>query len=294
MIKKLRVIVIEKRVIILTVIFFLVCFGFICLFINFYSKSNQVFKTQQNSRYVILTVNDLGMHCYMTDYADFMILPPGNNLKVQIFRNEGNEARLINSGVEVSYQIIDNTTSADKINFWEYAKDYGFDVAPNIGISGNGLRGKIVLSTDGKYYEATAIPVTPYNDGKTELNPYQLAIVRVVDSKAGSELAMIDNVVIPVSNEMDCYICHGTTDTGKDILEAHDEISKTNLVADLEKGKRYKCSDCHQDNILSTPKVPGILPLSEAIHGFHADKMKESNYYSAMLQLPPRIHFIML
>ena len=33
------------------------------------------------------------MHCYQRSYAGFMILPPANNLKVQIFRKGGEEAR---------------------------------------------------------------------------------------------------------------------------------------------------------------------------------------------------------
>ena len=40
------------------------------------------------ARYAVFAVNDLGMHCYQRSYAGFMILPPANNLKVQIFRKE--------------------------------------------------------------------------------------------------------------------------------------------------------------------------------------------------------------
>jgi hypothetical protein len=157
-----------------------------------------MYTPQQSSKYVILAANDLGMHCYQPDYSKFLILPPGNNLKLQVFLTEGKEAKLINSGIEVSYQIMNNTTSADKINFWKYSKDYGYNVAPDIGVTGNGLTGKMILSKDGLYYEATAIPITPFNDKSTELNPYQLAIFRVTDSKTGKELAKIDNVVVPV------------------------------------------------------------------------------------------------
>jgi hypothetical protein len=76
---------------------------------------------------------------------------------------------------------------------------------------------------------------------------------------------------------MKCSICHGEVDTGKNILEAHDELSGTTLAQDLEKGKRYKCSDCHQDVILGQQGKEGVEPLSQAIHGFHADKMAQSN-----------------
>ena len=45
------------------------------------------------ARYAVFPVNDLGMHCYQRSYAGFMILPPANNLKVQVFRKGGEEAR---------------------------------------------------------------------------------------------------------------------------------------------------------------------------------------------------------
>jgi len=243
---------------------------------NFFSQSVQTSSQQPNTQYIILANNDLGMHCYQSDYSGFLLLPPGNTLKVQVFRSDGAEAKLVNSNIEVSYQIIDNTTSADKINFWEYAKDYGYDVAPNIGITGNGMSGKMRLSKDRNYYEVTAIPVTPYNDGSTELNPYQLAMIKVTSIQTGQELASINDVVVPVSDEMNCNICHGTTNTDLNILKAHDKLSQTHLVTELAAGNRQKCSDCHQDNILGAPGKADTLPLSQAMHGFHAGKMSFS------------------
>ena len=276
--KRVHILIIKKKSIILDFMCLLTCFGLILVITHFISsKANtQCLSVQENTKYVILAANDLGMHCYQTDYSGFMLLPPGNNIKVQVFQNEGSEAKLVQSGIEVSYQIIDNTSSADKINFWDYAKDYGFDIPPNIGITGNGLSGKMSLSEDKNYYEVTAIPITPYNDGSTKLNPYQLAIITVSDSKTGQELAKTENVVVPVSDEMKCSICHGTKETDLNILKAHDELSNTDLVVQLAAGKRHKCSECHQDNILSAAGTAGVPPLSQAIHEFHADKMSQS------------------
>jgi hypothetical protein len=93
--------------------------------------------------------------------------------------------------------MIDNTYSAGKTNFWTYVKDYGYDVAPNVGITGNGLKGEFRLSEDGKYYEAVAVPVTPYNDGSEILNPYQLARIQVLDANTGRLLAETASVVVP-------------------------------------------------------------------------------------------------
>jgi hypothetical protein len=213
----------------------------------------------------------------MDDFSTFMILPPANTLRAQIFLNNDKTAELIHSGIEVTYQIIENTSSADKTNFWEYAKDYGYNIAPNVGITGNCLSGKMILSEDGNYYEATAIPVTPYNDGSRELNPYQLAIITVTDIATGNELAMVDNIVIPVSDEMLCSTCHSTVNTGLNILKAHDKNSNTTLVNDLDAGIRHKCSDCHADNILEEPGISDIPSLSLAMHSFHANKMFLSN-----------------
>ena len=36
--------------------------------------------------------------------------------------------------------------SAGKTNFWTYAPQYGFNVAPNVGITGNGLSGNMALA----------------------------------------------------------------------------------------------------------------------------------------------------
>ncbi|HMK66582.1 MAG TPA: carboxypeptidase-like regulatory domain-containing protein, partial [Thermodesulfobacteriota bacterium] len=53
--------------------------------------------------YVIFSWNDLGMHCDQDDYSYFMVLPPYNTLKAQVFRRGGEGASLITSGITVSY-----------------------------------------------------------------------------------------------------------------------------------------------------------------------------------------------
>lgn len=154
--------------------------------------------------YVIFSMNDLGMHCMQEDYSSFLILPPANTLKVQVFKKGKNSSKLITKGITVRYEMIDNTSSADKNNFWKYAKDYGYDVPPDVGITGNRLSGVCTLSKDKKYFEATAIPVTPYNDGSSKPNPYQLAKITVTDEKTGKVLVQTANTVIPVSTDIDC------------------------------------------------------------------------------------------
>ena len=222
--------------------------------------------------YVIFSMNDLGMHCMQDDYSAFLILPPANTLKVQVFKKGKKDAALVTKGITVRYEMIDNTSSADKNNFWKYAKDYGYDVPPDVGITGNRLSGVCRLSEDKKYYEATAIPVTPYNDGSSKANPYQLVRITVSDEKTGKVLVQTENTVIPVSTEMDCAVCHGKENTDVNILKSHDKLSNTRLYDDLAQGKRYKCSDCHADASLGQKGKTGIPPFSQAMHGFHANK----------------------
>jgi hypothetical protein len=231
-----------------------------------------------DAKYVILGSNDLGMHCYQRSYSAFMILPPANTLRVQVFKRGTEGAKLVTKGIVVSYKIRNNTYSVGKTDWWAYAASYGFKDKPNVGITGSRLSGKMVLSTDSKYWIAEYIPITPYND-KLVFDPLQVAKITVTDKSTGKVLAVTPKMVVPVSDEMNCALCHGT-DPSQNILQAHDTNSGTTLVADLAAGTRHACSECHADNVLGAPGKPGILPLSQAMHGWHADKMAPASYLS--------------
>jgi hypothetical protein len=227
--------------------------------------------------YAILAANDLGMHCIQKGYSAMMILPPANFLHVQIFRKSGGEdVSLVTSGVKVTYSVRNMKNAAKHTDFWKYAASYGFkNLKPGKGITGNGLSGTMKLSADRKYWEATAIPVVPYTSNGT-FNAYPVATV-TVKSKSGTTLAMLKNVVLPVSDEMHCDNCHAKKNTFQSILTAHDQRSGTNLAADLKKGKRYACSSCHADPVLGAPGKRGVKSLSEAMHSFHGSRMSLSN-----------------
>jgi len=223
------------------------------------------------ARYVVIATNDLGMHCYQRSYAGFMILPPANNLRAQVFRR-GDDAHLVRRGIIVTYRILNNTSSADKTDFWRYASSYGFPgLRPDVGITGNALSGRMKLAADGRSWVATAIPVTPYDD-QLVFNPLQVAKITVRSKSTGHVLATLPKVVVPVSDEMRCDYCHGPVDTAGSILRAHDTANGTTLATDLLAGNRHACSECHADNALGATGN-GALPLSQVIHGFHADKM---------------------
>jgi len=221
-------------------------------------------------QYVIFAWNDLGMHCDQDDYSYFGVLPPYNTLHVQVFQRGGEGARLIRSGITVSYTFPKKTNSALHTNFWTYAPQFGWNVPTNVGITGTPLSGDMSLDANGLTWEAAGIPITPYDDDGT-WDPYGTAVITVKDN-AGSVLQTV-NIVAPVSTEMMCSNCHGTNNPQLDILQRHDAHSGTSFVAEQAKGTVHLCSECHSDNALGMPGKPGVPSLSLAMHDFHKDKL---------------------
>ncbi len=219
--------------------------------------------------YSILAWNDLGMHCDQDDYSYFMVLPPFNTLHVQVV-NRGATTSPIMTGITVSYAFAKKTNSTLHTNFWTYAAQYGFPVAPNVGITGTPIAGNMVADANNLSWLAQGIPITPYDDDGT-WDPYGAATITVKDSKGN--VLQTANVIAPVSTEMMCSNCHGTTNPQLDILQKHDALSGTTLAADQAAGKVHACSQCHSDNALGAPGVTGVESLSLAMHNFHKDKM---------------------
>ena len=79
------------------------------------------------------------------------------------------------------------------------------------------------------YWEVTAIPITPYNDDLS-FDPLQVARVTVRNARTNKVLAVQPKVVVPVSDEMRCDLCHGPVDTAGSILQAHDAANATHPV----------------------------------------------------------------
>ena len=86
------------------------------------------------SQYTVLAVNDLGMHCIQADYSAMLILPPANFLNVQVFKKGGEGAQLVTSGITVEYAVNNMGDPTAHSNFWQYAKNYGFNVEAGKGI----------------------------------------------------------------------------------------------------------------------------------------------------------------
>jgi hypothetical protein len=236
--------------------------------------------------YRVLAWNDLGMHCYNGSFADMMVLPPYNTLWAQVVRVD-DPPSIVTTGVTVSYAFPNNTYSAGKTDFWDYATQVfslPTTLPPNVGLKGKGLTG--TMDATGDHFTAVGIPLTEYSDNDTQTRqPYQTAIVTVRDAQSGAVLTSA-TVVAPVSSEMNCAVCHSDTgdattrypitptgDFQANILALHDYLSQSKYPAGHKTallGRRpVLCSECHADAALGAPGIKGIENLSNAMHRHH-------------------------
>ncbi len=249
-------------------------------------------------KYVVLGWNNLGMHCQNGDFSTFCILPPYNVLWAQVIK-VGDPPQIVTSGVKVEYSFPQNTYSAgsktlpDKTNFWTYAKDlFGVKLAPNVGLTGKSLSGKMDVSGD--HFIAEGIPLTEYRDidVRTDLPfsrwpryPFQLAYLAVKDVNT-NELLTSNIIVAPVSSEINCASCHSRTGDATmtypiqatnnvflNILAIHDYLNPGKYTTPLVSQTPVLCADCHASAALGMNGLPGVSSLSNAIHNHHKDLM---------------------
>lgn len=215
--------------------------------------------------HVVLGTNDLGMHCMQQDYADFLVLPPYNTLHAQVIRR-GRSPEIIEGDISVTYMFGENTRSADKVNFWDYAPAlFGVTVPPNTGLTGSRMRGTMARTAN-KDWAVTGIPITPIRDDGRE-DAYQLATITAMQ---GATVLARTQAVVPVSWEIGCNLCHGgpSESVGDSVLRLHDQLHQTTLATQ----RPVNCSTCHADPALGAPGVPGVSTFSAAMHGAHADR----------------------
>ncbi len=249
--------------------------------------------------YVVIGWNDLGMHCINPSYKELALLPPYNNLWVQVIKR-GDPPMIVTSGITLEYSIVNNSKVAGKTDFWQYAPQlFGVNLPLGIGLTGNGLSGKMTLVGD--HFEATGIPVLPYDDDMN-WNPYQTAIVKLRTEAGGTPKKT--PVVLPVSDEINCAQCHmqgmdgtvnlpvdpvtgftGTMDVDLNILMVHDYYNGKNGVTttgpNLAGGQPVLCAKCHSSNALGAPGLPGVKSVSLAMHGWHnSDRAPDATCYS--------------
>jgi len=233
------------------------------------SKSSSLSPSDSTSEFAVFAWNDLGMHCLNPSYDKLVILPPYNNVLVQVVK-KGNPPSIVTSDITVSYKLTGNTTSYNKRaygGFWDNAlKLFGVTLAHDIGLKGNGLTGNMAVSGD--HFIAEGIPVVPVSDAGV-WSPYQVAEITVKNS-SGTIIAQT-HATVPTSDEINCAKCHGssTINAFDDILAKHDLKHGTTLSSPVN--QPVLCASCHPSPALGIMNGPQIF-LSQALHGSHAAK----------------------
>ena len=263
-----------------------------------------------------------------SDYSVFSILPPYNTIEAQLI--VGGVLLTNTTGYTITYQAVAdpngsfNSTSQGKGNFYDFAAQLYGAVPVNAGLAGWGMPGAantpqsmLFENTNTpaagvhvpvNWFRAEGIPLTPYDDAMQK-NPYPL--MRLVARDAGSNIVATSAIVLPVSDEMDCRVCHasGTQTATKpaagwvwdgnperdyrlNILRLHDERQftlhgglYTNALAAMgfnaqglywgvvANGQPVLCAKCHASEALGTGSYSNTPPLTASVHSRHATAM---------------------
>ncbi len=193
----------------------------VCLFFCLIGHSPVLAATN----WVVTGWNNLGMHCLDSDFSVFSILPPYNTINAQIIAATNGYAWIVtdDSVYTVTYHAVAdadasiNTTSIGKGNFWTYVQPiFGVSLPPDTGLAvqwptpfampgAANVPQLMGYETNWVWYVAYGIPIVAYDDvGK----PNQYPMMRLTaKTNNGPALATAD-IVLPVSDEMDCRKCH--------------------------------------------------------------------------------------
>lgn len=242
---------------------------------------------RDTAEYALLAWNNLGMHCLSDSDAYWILLPPANDIYAQLIRR-GDSPEVVTEGVRLTYEVEEGFENPSKhVRFWEFAKSLlGKELPPDVGVSGKGMKGDMDLHEEQGAFAAAFIPVVPYPDSGG-FNPYPIFTIRAFDAESG-ELLAETRTVAPTSTEMGCKNCHGgewrvpvrpgtpvaagfTDSTSAGVLEAHDRINGTSLLAEANAGNPKLCQSCHADPVLGTEGRPDTPSFPAAIHGWHAN-----------------------
>lgn len=274
----------------------------------------------------IVSWNNLGMHCMDSDYSVFSVLPPYNTIEAQLIVNG---ALVTNgAGYSVTYEAVAdpsgsfNSTAMGKGNYYTYATAiYGAALTNEAGLAGWPMPGTnntpqamlfeqtnrpaAGVSTLVNWFRAEGIPISPFDDAGHH-NPYPM--MRLIAKNAANQPIATNDIVLPVSDEMDCRTCHasGTQESAQpqagwvwdgiverdfrlNILRLHDErqfadypaLYSAALAARgfnpaglyrgvVADGKPVLCAACHASEALGAPSYSTIPPLTASVHSFHA------------------------
>lgn len=258
---------------------------------------------------ILIGWNNLGMHCTDADYGVLALSPPYNTLEAQLVDAQG---RLVRdpSGYSVTYEAVAdadgsfNSTSRGKTNFWDFVESlFRVSIQVDIGLTGVAMPGPantpqpMAFDAVRALFIAAGIPITPYDDAG-DRNTYPL--MRLVARDAAGRSVAATDVVLPVSDELNCRACHASDtspaaqpfegwvhdpdperDSRLNILRLHDDreagstrydeaLSSTgyapSLFASAISGRPVLCARCHLSEALSGSGLEGISPLSQAVH----------------------------
>ncbi len=271
----------------------------------------------------VLGWNNLGMHCMDSDYSVFSILPPYNTIEAQLIVS----GKLVTngSGYTVTYQAVAdadgsiNKTSVGKGNWLQFtpllyggvASDQGlpFPGPDSFWMPGvNNTPQGMLFDAGLDWFYAYGVPITPYDDAGKK-NPYPM--MRVIARNGGGTAIATNDIVLPVSDEMDCRVCHASgtqvdaqpvagwvwsdnpeRDFRLNILRLHDEgnfaqhhdVYVSALAARgfnpqglyrgvVADGQPVLCAKCHASEALGTGSYSNIPPLTASLHSKHAPVM---------------------
>lgn len=275
------------------------------------------------TNWTVIGWNNLGMHCMDSEYSVFSILPPYNTINAQVVGSDTSKTWLVKdmSRCGVSYKAVAdpegsiNTYSTGKSDFSDNVVSlFGVALPMDVGLPVPGPNSYSMpgpsnapqamgFETNMNWYVAYGIPITPYDD---QGHPNQYCMMRVGASNGTMTLRTTD-IVLPVSDEMNCRLCHlsgsqpaarpvagwvNAAHPGRDyrlnILRLHDQLEGTNRVylaaltnVHYSAGGLYDtvvqghssilCARCHASEALPGSGLPGIAPLTRAVHALHAN-----------------------
>ncbi len=184
--------------------------------------------------YKVVAWNDLGMHCACPTFAGFLLLPPFNTIRAQVFQYGGNDPTLVTSsnlatlGLSITYGMVENTDANLQADaYFSQWIAYSPKLFPGfqpvvggkvMGLAGNGLTGTMAYDSNLLDWKAVGIPAYPITSGNASLdimtdplggpnrNPYPTTTVYVKNSTTGAILAQT-NTVTPVAFG-GCCSCH--------------------------------------------------------------------------------------
>jgi ferredoxin len=273
----------------------------------------------------LLGWNNLGMHCMDSDYSVFSILPPYNTIEAQLIVN----GLLVTNGngYTVTYQAMAdpdgsiNTTSRGKGNFYQFTPQLYGAVAVDMGLVGWAMPGPnntpqsldfetinhpaAGVATSVNWFRAEGIPITPYDD-LLHKNPYPM--MRLVARNSANQTIATNDIVLPVSDEMDCRACHASgsaaaarpaagwvndanpeRDFRLNILRLHDQLQNSASYSSILASNGFNpqglyqgvvadnrpvlCAKCHLSEALQGSGYGNIPPLTRSVHALHAKVM---------------------